>query len=279
MNQRISIHIATRDRSTELALLLSSLRVQTYQDFDVVIVDGSQPNSIFSVHFVNLIINQLKMEGHGVYMRSINIPGVCYARQSCLENDTYKNPLICRVDDDVILQPDYLEKLLEGINKGYDLVSGLTPNCGIPPIMRESKYVKPFISRIDVKDDGTITHMGDDCAFTYDTQEIIPTCHFRSCALYKREIHDNANDYKLGLSMVGFREELFISLKAILAGYKLAVHTGAINWHLRTPSGGCRFPNYEQLVMLDEQRMQGWLKRKMEEKGNFIEEYKKRVVL
>lgn len=277
--QRISVHICTRDRATEVSLLLDSLRYQTYQDFDIVLADGSQPQSIYTIHFVQSIINRLRLEGHRIHVVGVAIPGVCHARQTCIDKDPWpENPLILRIDDDTVLAPDYIEKLMSGIQKGYDLVSGLTPHCASPEVMRETRFVRPIINRIVLNDAGEIVSLGDDQAFTYDTEELIPTHHFRSSALYKRELHSvDGIDYKLGLSNVGFREELFMSIKAILAGRKLAVHTGAKYFHLQTPSGGCRFPDYAVLVGLDEQRMKQWLKRKYADQGNFLAVYDAKV--
>ena len=255
MNERISVYVSTRDRSMELYGLLVSLLNQSYKNFDVIIGDGSAPNSILGHHSIQSVCQRLKLEGHGVFGFSVQLQGVCHSRQECIEKDPWKtNELCLRIDDDTIIPPNYIEKLLEGIHAGYDLVSGLTPHCASPEVMRETRFVKPIMNKIEIDAEGNIVKIGDDQALTYDTEEIIPTHHFRSSALYKRKIHDVFN-YKLGLTPVGFREELWMSIRAILAGYKLAVHTGAKYWHLITSSGGCRFPNYAQMVQTDEAHM------------------------
>lgn len=277
-SNRISILISTRDRSTELALLLSSLLSQTYQDFDIVIVDGSQPRPVLGTHFVQSIINRLKLQGHGVKMTVIGLPGVCPARQAAIDADHWDNAFCCRLDDDVILQPDYLEQLMKGIAKGYDMMSGVTLHCASPIVMRETRFVKPIINKITINENGPAM-IGDDCGFAYDTPAIIPADHFRSCVLYRSSLHKKHGvDYRLGLSNVGFREETFISIKAILAGFKIGVNTAAVNWHLQTPSGGCRFPDYNQLVGMDNYRFDTWFKRKLAEHGDFIEKYHSEVI-
>jgi hypothetical protein len=271
MNEPITLLINTRDRATELTLLLQSIRTQTYKGrLDIVIIDGSKPQPVFSIHFVQSLLNRMKAEGFRFHLGVAQLLGVCHARQQALKEDPFDNPYQCRIDDDVVLQPDYVEKLMEGILQGFDLMSGLTPHCASPPVIREAKFVKPVVNKVEVDEGGNIVKLGDDCGFHYDNPEIIPTHHFRSCALYKKGVID---DYNLPLSQVGFREEFWVSIKAMLKGYKLGVHTGAVNYHLQTPSGGVRFHNYPQLVQADEHQTREWFKRKFKEKGDFLKKY------
>ena len=277
---RATIYICTRDRGSELALLLQSLRTQTWQDWDVLIVDGSRPNICVTQHHIASVINRMKLEGHAVHVEQALVPGVCYARQRAIETDPWpQNELIVRLDDDVILTPMYLEKLYDGIMHGYDLMSGLTIHCANPDIMREVRFVQPIMNKIMMSPEGDLLSLGDDCAHTYGVEQIIPIHHFRSCAMYKRALHTvHGAHYKLGLTNVGFREETFISIRAILAGYKLGVHTGAINHHLQTPSGGCRFQDYNKLCASDDAKFREWLKAKVVEHGDFITKYNEQVL-
>ena len=283
MNEHeICILISTKDRATELAMLLQSLLYQTFQNFNVIIVDGSRPQPVYNVHFVFCMINRLRLQGHKVLLETIQASGVCESRQKAVElaiKYDEKEDLFLRIDDDTILMPNYLEKLVEGINAGYDLVSGVTPQAFSPEIMRETKYVKPIINKISLNENNELISIGDDCWATFDTEEIVPTHHFRSSALYKKSIHTlHGINYKLGLSNVGFREEAFMSLKCIKAGLKLGVHTGAKYYHLQTPSGGCRMPNYELLVQADQHQFNEWFKRTLAQNPNLLKDYDLKVI-
>ena len=89
---RVSLHIATRDRTSELALLLQSLREQTFQDWDLVIVDGSKPKPFWEYcKFLNDLVTRIKCEGHGVQLLRDDGIGVCQARNKMLEQDKWKN--------------------------------------------------------------------------------------------------------------------------------------------------------------------------------------------
>ena len=86
----------------------------------------------------------------------------------------------------------------------------------------------------------------------YTESVILPAHHFRSCALYKSEIHDKANYVVERLSPTSFREEQFFSYNLQLAGYKIGVDTKAITYHQITPSGGCRDATYQSRVQSDQ---------------------------
>lgn len=275
---RISVHITSKDRHSELALCLQGLRTQTVQEWDLVLLDDASGTPIANNYFLMNLINRIKLENHKVkFFRNEVSKGVCNARNSLIDEDKFGNELILRLDDDVIPESDYIKKLLEGIDAGYDLVSGTTPLIGSPEIKRKVELVKPIINKVVLDDKGNVIKNGDDCGLDYLDEEIIPTHHFRSCALYKSEFH-NKFKYETNLTTVGFREEEFFSFRAIINGYKLAVHTGAKVLHFRTPSGGTRNPNYPQDVQLDEQTFNKFVKKYFERKGDFIKKYTEEVL-
>lgn len=274
--KRLSIHIATHNRPTELALLLQSLRTQTFQDFNILILDdGSQP-SIFNYYFIQYMMQRLKLEGHDVkVIRNEEGSGVSSARQQLVDYymKNYNEPLSCRLDDDVILQPDYLEKVLEVIDEGYDIASGVTTPFVNPDFQRDIKFVKPIIGYCELDDKGKLIYNGDDCGNGYIQDEILLTPHFRSCAIIKREVFEKVN-YKSRLSKNGFREEQILSFKAVLAGFKIGVRTGADAKHLMTPSGGER--STMNMTQFNEDVFLETTKRMFEENGNFLLDYYKK---
>lgn len=256
---RITIHVCTKDRHSELALLLQSLRTQTYKEWDLIILDSASGNPIINAAFLTALLNRIKLENHKVKLLRENVSfGVCQSRNHVIREDTFDNPYTCRLDDDVILEPDYLEKLVEVINSGYDIASGVTPLMMQPELERENKFVKPIINAIGFDEEGNITKFGDDCGYTYMESEIIRAHHFRSCALYKSELHPY---YPENLSPTGFREESFASIRWGFGGYRIGVHTKAIAWHLQCQSGGVRSPDYAKRVQSDDQIFKEWVKK------------------
>ena len=258
-NDRVSIHVCTKDRHSEVACLLVSLRNQTYQNWDLVLVDESQ--TPLDTHTPSMfLLNRLRQENHKVvYCRNTISRGVCHARNLCIENDIFDNEYTLRVDDDVVLDVDYIEKLLDVIKAGYDIASGVTPLMNSPELVRDATRLNGTVNKIVWDEKGNIIHYADDCGRSYYTPatEILPTDHFRSCALYKSELHQHFK-YETNLSPVGFREESFFSLRARWLGYKIAVDLTAKAWHFVTPSGGCRYSNYAELVRQDDETFKKW---------------------
>jgi len=270
--KKIAVNIATRDRPTELSLLLQSLRTQTVQDFDVFILEDCSGTPLFNYHFLVCLINKLKDEGHIVDIERTPFNyGVSKSRQALVDKSK-QYELILRADDDVILESDYIERLLSVLDAGYDLASGVTPFIGQPQVKRETRFIHPVGNKVVFDKDGNFVYNGDDCGMQYYDDTILPLHHFRSCALYKTKIHD-VIDYKSSLSKHGFREEQIFSFKMILAGFKLGMSSQAVAWHLLTPSGGERFSNQGDLIRLNQQIFEEWTTKTFKEHGDFIKKY------
>ena len=273
MENRITIHICTRDRHTELALLLQSLRTQTYQNFDILICDDASGSPIISAGFITALITRLKLENHKIKLiRNGESFGCCYARNRCIEEDKFDNPLTFRCDDDVILETDYIEKLMVGIMMGYDMVTGVIPLLGHPEIKRKVEFVIPIINKKEFNDKGDLIRYEDSCGYCYSEDKVILTSEFRTNCLYKSEINKKVK-YPINLTTVSFREEAFFSTESILLGYKIAVVTGAISYHLQTPSGGNRCPDYTEKVKIDDETYRKWMKKQFQKHGNFFKKY------
>ena len=253
--KRIGVLINTKDRPTEIALLLQSLRTQTNQDWDVFILDDNGGTPLNSYHFYNCIVNRLIQENHRVYVQKTEFTlGVSKARQKIVDWAREKDyELFLRVDDDVVLEPDYIERLLLVLSKGYDLASGVTVPMHGPSFKRDPKFLKGIANRVILDDNGEYIMNGDDCGMEYLTSVVLPAHHFRSCALYKSKIHDKVNYLPTKLTVNGFREEQLFSYKLLLNGFKIGIDTRAINYHQLTPSGGERptmnFIPYNQQVL------------------------------
>ena len=248
---RITLHIATKNRHSELALLLQSLRTQTYQKFDLIILDDASGSPIGSNYFISHLLNRLMLEDHGVkVVREEKSFGVCHARNKCLIEDDFENELVGRIDDDCILESDYLEKMVHGIIMGFDIMSGVTPFIGQPILKRDIKFIGSIINKKIFNKKGEIIKYGDDCGYGYVQEAVFSAHEFRSNAIMKRAVVDKIG-YETNLTPVGFREEGFFSLRALYAGFKIGVNTHAIAWHLMCPSGGVRNDNYRNCVALD----------------------------
>jgi len=266
---KVAINICTRDRVTELSILLQSLRTQTFKDFDIYILDDASGTMLTVSHFFNCLVNRLKYEDHRVEIhRNGHSRGIAKARQQLVETtlESGEYNAICRLDDDVVLEPDYLERLVEVLGKGYDIASGVTPGMGNMEQSRETRFVRPVINRIVLDEKGVIVFNGDDCGYTFTEAEVVPAHHFRSNAMIKTEVHRKIK-YEDNLAKHSFREETFFSLRALKAGFKIGVDTGAVVYHFCTPSGGER--SHASVVedqLHNERMLNTWVKKNLDPK-------------
>lgn len=236
-----AIMIGYKDRPTELFGLLQSLRTSTYKDFDVFIRDDMSGTLLQNYYFINAIVTKMILEGHQINIRRNDFClGVSRNREKLVEDameGDYK--YFVRLDDDVLVEPDYLGRLIKVIEAGYDIATGVTIPFG-PVLKRDPKYLKGVVNRIILNENGDFIFNGDSCGMPYIRSEILPAHHFRSCAMMKRAVHEKVKYYPTKLSMNGYREELLFSMKAIMEGFKIGCDTGAVTLHLMTPSGGER---------------------------------------
>jgi len=235
---------------------------------NIIILDDASGTPVFNNEFLNKIICQLRLEGFFIKLIRNDLSlGVCKARNWLIEEDNTNSDYILRVDDDVILEPDYVLRLIHVIEKGYDLATGTTPPIGVPKLVEKSRNALQ-INKVSFDDDGNVS-MTDDCGYFFELDKddhklVVEIDHFRSCCLYKRSLNIK---YPTNLSFVGFREESFVSLKMKWDGKRIGCDTSAIAWHLHTSSGGCRRPDYSQLVQSDDLCFKDWAKEKYKEKG------------
>lgn len=192
-------------------------------------------------HFLQNLLTRITLEGHRLHLDRTEFPhGVSKARQKIVDNvKKFDYEYYLRVDDDCILEPDYIERLFKVIEQGYDMATGVTVPFG-PTFKRDPKHLKGVVNRIILDEEGNFLFNGDDCGMPYTNSLILPAHHFRSCALYKAKIHEKVNYTPTKLSLNGYREEEVFSLKMLMEGFKIGCDTLATNYHLMTPSGGER---------------------------------------
>ena len=273
---KIDIMICSKDRPTEIGLLLQSLRTQTFQDFDIFIYDDRSGVGYQNYHFIQCLINQLKAENHNVIIWRNEIPlGVTRLRRNMVEKilEYGNGDLILRLDDDNLLKPNYIERLVNCIDAGYDIASGIVPPCGVPFIQRHTTSVKPFISDVKLNNIGEIIYFGDECGYGYIEEEVIPSPNFRSMALIKREVHEKVK-YEDNIGFCSFREEQFFSFRALVEGFKICVDTGAVAYHLNTPSGGERTNEYYGNIQRNNEVLSNFCQKLFKEHGDFLETYR-----
>ena len=270
-NNRVSIHICTRDRFSELFGLLLSLKFQTYQNFDIVIVDASRPKNIMYCDFLYKMISRLRNEGHGVQIISEDVPlGIGKSRNLALNMDKYHNEYCLRLDDDSICEPDYVEKLVTLMDtRKYSAVSGVVPLFGMPRFDRSPDLIKIF-NEIKYDTEGNITYLGDDAGYTYYPDRIFPAHHLRSSFMFLRTLAQKIRGFPVEYGSSGFREETDFCIRLAYAdkNLKFAVDSSAVNWHVQANSGGVRNKEYANEIGICDDHFRRKMKMLFKNGGN-----------
>lgn len=108
----VDVLIPAFGRKTGLAMVLTSLLGQTYTDFDVIVSDQTDEEEAFldSIE-IQTAVNALRYHGHRVTLhRHLPRRGMAEQRQFLLEQSTA--PYVHYLDDDVVLEPLVMERLL-----------------------------------------------------------------------------------------------------------------------------------------------------------------------
>ncbi len=107
----LDVLIPTFRRPAALAVLLTSLTAQTRRDFRIVVSDQTEDDEPLRAGEVQAVVRVLRAHGHEVELhRHLPRRGVAEHRQYLLDQVTA--PLCLFLDDDLILEPDLVERLV-----------------------------------------------------------------------------------------------------------------------------------------------------------------------
>ena len=113
----IDVLIPTYRRKTALAIVLTSLLGQTFRDFDVIISDQSEDlaGTIESVE-IQTLLRALRWRGHDVAAHH-HLPRRGMAEQRHFLLSQSRARYVHFIDDDVILEPPVMERMMQVIQK------------------------------------------------------------------------------------------------------------------------------------------------------------------
>jgi len=112
----VDILIPAYTRPGALAATLTALMPQTFKDFRVVVSDQSEDSDLIDAYEVIAVVRILRTHGHVVDVFKHTPPrGMAEQRQFLL--DQASAPYVLFIDDDIILEPDMVERLLKAIRE------------------------------------------------------------------------------------------------------------------------------------------------------------------
>jgi glycosyltransferase involved in cell wall biosynthesis len=238
---RVTIGIPTLNRYRSLAQTLQSVIFQTYQDFEVIIVDDTEkPSDLRELsEFQNLfrLMTERKIDWKVLYGEK---RGQHISHQ--IIQDQARGMFIWRIDDDEIAEPETLGWLVHHLdNLKAGAVGGLVltpPPAQRPDNLRKNSIDQPDINIQWFNGNGNI--------------DPVPVDHLHSTFLYRKGIAR----YELGLSPAAHREETLFTYEIKRAGHPVFVIPQAKTWHLRASYGGIRSHHNPQFWEWDEKLFQ-----------------------
>ena len=231
---RIMCSVATRGRYfSTLPMVLSAIINQTRKvDKLVIFDDNDEPQDMRKEPLYQQLFWQMAAKGiewewlfaekkgqHHIHQRA-NLMGYDW---------------VWRVDDDAVPESNVLENLARHISDDVGAVGGSVLN---PPHMPE--YLDSTGKLENICNEPNIQW-----GLIRDVKEVE---HLYCSFIYRAGVCD----YNLGLSRVAHREETLFSWSLHNKGYKLLVVPNAVTWHLKSPTGGIRVNDKQEMYEHDE---------------------------
>jgi GT2 family glycosyltransferase len=257
-DERVEICIPSRGRTINLVCLLQALRTQTFQNWDLTVLDDNPGDAIRSNFTLDALLKLLETEGHRCRVIKGKARGVPWAHNTLLVAS--KKRLIARIDDDTLPEEThYLDHLVSIFHRDHAGTVGAVGGP-IPHFQGGDRagYLLP--------DDGSIQQFAPFEAPEVRYLHPAGSRPKRVTALYssfvhKRDYFIEAGGYALSYSAIAEKEETDMLLRVAFLGAALMFHPDAVLWHLRAPAGGIRHNPDENRQKMFERDYQNFVNR------------------
>jgi len=274
---RVLVTFTTRDRPGFSFLALSSLLAQTFEAWDLVVVDASEPRLRDYVEF-KFLYNLMEQKGHRVEIVTDRRIGIPQAWQLGMERAD--SEFCQRLEDDTWPDPRYLERLYGIITSDENIaaVAGSNPNPFYP---RRVKANGEIVKRSIKSSNGQffpniLVRQGDRWVPTdgqgilLDAQRAYKVCHLHGMFMYRKSAVQEVGGFPTWMSRFGHREETELTLRLFFGGYDLLVCPGARLWHAAAPHGGSRDTDRKE-ALDDEKEFQSRVGSWVSEHGDMLQ--------
>lgn len=259
-----SLIVCTYQRAEALNRLLASVAIQTTYPYEILIIDGSKDletqQSISSQTIRNLKYFKVEEKDRGLTLQ----------RNFGIEKLNPKSEIVCFLDDDVILEPDYFEAVLEAFDSDIDIVGvgGVATNENLwKPSSRKHSTDKVYVFEGFERSESQRFYLRNKlCLQSPDLPGVMPDfSHGRTYGYpltgknyevdlligmsmnFRRKVID-AEKFSLYFDGYGLYEDADYCLRALKYG-KNVLCTSARLEHLHAPSGRPDLYKYGKMVI------------------------------
>lgn len=257
LESKVTVEISTKDRQPYLATLLVSLINQTFTNWELLVTDNGSDMTMVENEQIMKLFNMIGKLGHRWRCNKVPSEGLLTSRRIALQNiDT---PLTLRIDDDLILQPDFLQVLFDNfiLDPNLGAVGGLYLFADNPTSMLQIGYEN------DPNCQGRIDHLDWSLQIhRHPDDKVKNVDHLTSSFLHRTDLAKACGCYGLNLSQIAFREDTECSFRIKLSGHSVKIDPRAIAYHFAAKNGGCSVdPEIKrQMVIVDDKIFQEWLR-------------------
>lgn len=275
---RVTVQVVTKDRPTSLYGFLSSLICQTYQDWDLIIVDDSEAPAWRNRHStLHRLLEILARLGHRVRAFHTRHRGIDRSYDVALVET--ESELALREEDDHILEAGYIEALVQA----YDMISlempsefvgngvgavgamSLQPGERLEwPAVQNPPYLRNYFS-FGVGEDGDVGLIPEDDQRTPIMTSLgaFPVSVLHGMFLYN--VHAVRQVGGFATVTNGWRGETATTLQLGWLGYSMWVCPQAVAYHLpgRPAAGSHRGIGGDEIRSQSETEFQAWLSTQM----------------
>jgi GT2 family glycosyltransferase len=236
-DERIAVAIPTKNRPSYLAALLASLISQTFDNWLLVINDSSDP-PVEQHAAIQDLLTLIKTLGHPADI--IHTETGWDRHQQAMDAVPRDVEVIVRVDDDVMLTPQFLEDVQEPFRLFADrpvaAVGGCIPETHLKALDLDLQLTEQ--NWAPTVDEPSWRLQGNH----YTTREVLEVESLLGHAIcYRRSALAAVGGWAVkGYSQHAYREETDACMRLRAAEYELLVTTEALAWHLYAPAGGSR---------------------------------------
>jgi|GEM_PF-4716266 len=232
MNNLLTVTVVTKDRHLPLSCLLTSMMGQSHATFNVII-------ALKGEHSWNEYLEKIRLalKARKIFVDVHDCTEMEYAEAHQYLIDKSDTEFVCRVDDDHILSPFYLQKFEEVLSS--DPFIGAAGGIFLHPDIPGWEF--------SAEEFRTVLNQGNPQGMLQTILQLKkhPTDH----PLQIPDLYSSFMMRKSVVQRVGgiarcytatYREETDLTLRMTLADYKQFIVPSAIAWHVRADGGGER---------------------------------------
>lgn len=236
--KRLTFAVPTRNRTDALLMCLMGIENQTYKDWDIVIVDDNEDNLISQCAAITSIIEDMLKNGHLVKIIPVGEKKTIFPVHN-IALRAAETELIMKLDDDLVLDPNFVEPLIGLFN---DSKVGVASGCmrSYPVFYNDIDGLGKNLLRFYKTGNGYRWKWDVDLQFyLHKEARVYEVEHINSSYIYRRSALMDIGGFNEDLCD---GEETIPQVKMALKGYKILLYTGVTCLHFRNKGGWRKSP-------------------------------------